>query len=295
ASFGKESIDIIGRAESADFDHYVIEWGIGQNPVVWNTSGVVLENGGLNQVASGKLASIDFSSADFVDYITIRLTVFDTSSNLSVSTSVVHVDSTIQWKNSFANGLKGLALGDANNDGFDEIFMAEREGNKVHALDRNGVNLAGWPVQNVNFRPDFISLGNLTNDGNLEVVGSVYNINSNSSEIYAWRNNGDTVLGWPKILNHANYELAWLPPSLADIDKDNLQDTIQSTFYWFMIGGKGHVWNTNGEYITNWPIDFPGSIQTQGIADVNNNGNLELLFGTGDADKKLYILNADGS
>jgi hypothetical protein len=74
ATYEPGDIVISGRAESADFDHYIVEWGDGASPTAWSTVGVVLAGGGTAQVENGTLATINFP--DNGTY-SIRLTTYD--------------------------------------------------------------------------------------------------------------------------------------------------------------------------------------------------------------------------
>ncbi len=114
-------------------------------------------------------------------------------------------------------------LVDLNGSGHDSIVMATDDG-RVHALQADGSELPGWPVQttplpDVLAHPDFpsfdatgptqgtaqafgmsVAVGSLNGDGKLQVVAGTLD-----GQLYAWNADGSLVTGFPVGTNPAHY------------------------------------------------------------------------------------------
>ncbi len=228
------------------------------------------------------------------------------------------------------------AIGDLNNDGRLEIVVATGGSPAYH---RNGGVLVytfnsdspwsfsavpGWPQPNTDDlgsgsgmrNPDGCwdgiegspALGDLTGDGNLEVV-----ISSLNRRIYAWHHNGALVDGWPIYRYNGDALLrgGLSSPALGDLDGDGLVEVVVGTNSppW---GGEGSpapdyskatVWAINGDStnVPGWPVETKNNIYSSpALGDIDGDGHLEVVVGSGPSveggdGKWVYAWNHDGT
>ncbi len=137
--------------------------------------------------------------------------------------------------------LSSPAVVDVDGDGSMEIIIGDLDG-RVHVLNSNGSEIAGWPIDLGTAHVDSKSpaVGDLDGDGNLEIVTFIIK-HAGGFEIRAWHRNGSSF------------------------------------------------WNPDNYYISlSNKTTFPS------IADLDNNGRLELAVGS-TSEKKLYLLQYNGS
>ncbi len=131
------------------------------------------------------------------------------------------------------------AIGDINGDGapdiifgtgdFNESCGQRSDGKKVYALDSQGQALPGWPVTTNANMVNSPALGDLDNDGQLDVV--IHTLDT----LYAWRGDGTLLPGFPV---QGDYIYRHTTPILADVDGDGkIEILLQS----------GQVYAANGQ------------------------------------------------
>ncbi|MGB6093310.1 MAG: C25 family cysteine peptidase [Moheibacter sp.] len=131
-----------------------------------------------------------------------------------------------------------ISVGDINNDGNLEIVFGSK--NHLYALDKDGVNLPGFPVENVGDIEDAAPIladidGILDGNGNsdIEIIVNVGGV------IKAFKNNGTECVGWR--LQSDNGSPFRGSPAIADIDNDGLNEIVISSE-----DCTAYVWETNG-------------------------------------------------
>jgi hypothetical protein len=252
-------IDIQGTANGSLFQYYIIQWGIGENPGEWFSTGVTLVNDGLMGIVNASLATWNTSVVASGDFFTVRLTVNFTSYQSEAFVKHIYIDPTLKkgWPqriNYEYNSQGGYyewagflepVVADINNDGRSEIIVYKGgDPPKLQAFSDAGSLLWSSPV------------------GTTEVSGGNLHI-----------------------------------PVVGDINNDGFDEIVVFRFLLTQSYSQLYVFDHTGAVLAGWPIVIPKEYHpTLLIADVNNDGYSEIIFKGNDAnDRKLVIINHDGS
>jgi hypothetical protein len=112
------------------------------------------------------------------------------------------------------------------------------------------------------------AVADINNNGQHEILFAAWN------KLYALDGDGEII--WERTLNGT----ATLPPTIADINGDGNLEIIQNTGG---IPNNGRVYLVDaatGEDLDGWPLNFNNHwmINASAVADVNGDGNLEIIF-----------------
>ena len=169
------------------------------------------------------------------------------------------------------------AVGDINKDGKDEIIVGlmyasdifpDPELGGLYVFDRNGNILPGWPqFKGYNFWSS-PSLGDIDNDGDLEIGASRLGF-----ETYLFHHDGTLVSGWPQSTSWNDY----YSTIIGDVDGDQKPDLLTTAGnYWY--GGGVYAWKDNGQSISGFPKATEVDAQAPAvIADIDNDGRVEVI------------------
>lgn len=185
------------------------------------------------------------------------------------------------------------AIGDVNGDGHPDIVFGGFD-TKIHALDRSGRELPGFPYQADDAVWSSAALTDVDGDGRVEIfVGSGSSGGGPQPHLggtmYAlkWRSTGVQTL-WRKNLA----ESADGSPAIGDINGDGWPDVVMTTSYYYRNTDSRRVfaWRAaDGATVRGYPVDT-GSITAGGpaVGDVNGDGRLDVVVGSWDGHARAY-------
>lgn len=187
------------------------------------------------------------------------------------------------------------AVGDLDGDGQPDIVIAAYThagfppglptvdgGGIMWALERTGAVKPGWPVVAALHFDSSPALGDLDGDGDLEIViGTGQEVGTPvGNKVFAYHHTGASVAGWP-VTTVSDY--IFPSPALGDLDSDGLPEVVVSS-----ADGRLYAFNGNGTALAGWPVQPTnesglngGLVGSPVIADLDNNGDLEVLIAIG--------------
>ena len=164
---------------------------------------------------------------------------------------------------------------------------------KIYVYQQNGQPFPGWPQTVPCYSFATPAIGDIDNNGDKEIVVATYRIEgfSNSGFLYAFNHDGTQFPGWPQQVA----SIYWSSPVLANIDQNDngkleivQSGTANNGLYLAL-----QVLNHDGTSVPGFPLTTVGpSSYEPVIADIDNNGDLEMIFSTGNF---LYVVNHDAT
>lgn len=171
-------------------------------------------------------------------------------------------------------------LADLDLDGATDVIVASQD-YKVYAINQRGDSIEGWPVQLDWEISDSPAVGDVTGDGEPEVVIDTSYISA-TGNLYVLDRTGRILPGWPAKVDYCR------SPVLADLDKDGDLEIIVADSYL-------HVYQHDRTELAGWPVAPAAYARWSGppaVGDIDNDGNLEIVLAAG---QKLYIWKSDGT
>jgi hypothetical protein len=233
-------IEIVGTANGSTFQYYVLEWGIGENPSEWFSTGVSLVNDGQIGIVNDILATWDTSFVVDSDFFTIRLTVNFTSYSSEAFIRNIYLDPSLRegWPQRinyeynvgggyyYWAGYLEPVVDDVNNDGQSEIIVY-KGGNppKLTVFGDNGSLLWSSPVGNTDVSGGNLHIplvGDINNDGFDEIVVFRFLLIGDYSELYVFDHNGAVLDGWPVVIPKEYHPTL----CIADVNIDGYDEII---------------------------------------------------------------------
>ncbi len=170
------------------------------------------------------------------------------------------------------------SVGDLDNDGYDEIvigleyfsdiFPDTRYGG-VYVFDNEGKILPGWPVgKGYNYQSS-PSLGDLDNDGDLEIAISNLNF---QTEVY--HHDGQLMPGWPQYTGWVDY----YSTVIGDVDGNSQPDIATTAGSYYYGGGGVYAWTSSGTSMPSFPKGTEVDAQAPPvISDLDGNLKTEIV------------------
>jgi hypothetical protein len=169
-----------------------------------------------------------------------------------------------------------LATGDLDRDDDNEVeIIAICAGGDVYAWNLDGSLLSGWPVETNGSLESSPALGDIDNDGYLEVVVS------GTDQIWAWNYNGSPQANFPIALGTRGTLRS--SPVLGDVDGDGSVDIVASTPQGLLV-----AYDYSGDPLDGWPLACGGPVNgSPTLADIDDDGDIEVL--ASDEDGWMYV------
>jgi hypothetical protein len=171
-----------------------------------------------------------------------------------------------------------------------------------YVFDYSGNIVSGWPVNGEYEFSESSVVGDIDGDGRMEIIdGHRY-----PGEVYAWKEDGSLMPGWPKEVQGSSYIRGL---ALGDLDKNGKSDVLATDSMYV------YIWKGDGtNFNSAWPkLLQPWSQQLGGgtyynnpirmtLADVNKDRQLEIVvytynFAYYNNQKRIWVhvLKTDGS
>ncbi|MDP8202039.1 MAG: FG-GAP-like repeat-containing protein, partial [Candidatus Tenebribacter burtonii] len=191
-------------------------------------------------------------------------------------------------------------LCDLDGDGLREIIWGgcSSSAGAVFAINQDASSVAGWPQTTDQWIFGTVSLGDIDQDGSLDVVvGDQVSSGTPMDYIYAWDAAGNNIAGFPAGPTNAIYAQI----GIADLDGDNeVELMIDNNNFGFGY----NAYNHDGTQCADWPLAC-GTIWSSTtmqispvFGDVDNDGNLEIMGAATDIMNwvvECYLWNTDSA
>jgi hypothetical protein len=166
-------------------------------------------------------------------------------------------------------------FGNVDGDPYPEIIYAAPTG-LLHIWNADGTSLPHFPVSTGNFILSSTALGDINNDGILDVVV----MSENDSLLCYNTATGKMLPGWPVYLNSNSNPIS-PSPALADFDFDGYLEVVVTNNHQQTTLSAVHVFDYQGNLRPGWPktVHSEHSESSPIVADFSGDGIPDVLFG----------------
>ncbi len=291
----------VAGAVNKSFISYSIEWAEGEYPFVWHTEGIILADGGTQEVVNGELGQFNTSYIGNQGFYSLKLAGYFEDGGYAEKRIVIYVDEQLKpgWPLNIGDAVTNgnFVAADVDNNGYKELIFPDRDWT-IHNINHNGVEEPGWPVQlnkDCSWDPDcFISAPSLVDidrDGDLEIFLYTTNINSGNMTIYGFHHNGSNVQDWPQ---HIYGAYGWGTNSLAiaDLNHDDVYEILVP-----VIWGNLYIFNQYGNQILSFHPQSSVLDTGVSVGNLDNDPDYEIVFSAYQegVSRQLYAININGT
>ncbi len=207
-------------------------------------------------------------------------------------------DPKVKWDHNVQDTIWSTpALADINEDGKLEVILGAdisppvKEGGRLWAFTHDGDTLDGFPILIDEVIWSSPAVGDINNDGHLEIVMGTGTFWGGEPRVYAYNRKGKALSGWPVKTGKSCQG----SPALADFDGDKSLEVV--------IGcedKKLYAWHSNGKAVSGWrggvePNLFDDSAlgirSSPLVVDYDGDGQLEIFVGYRNL---IVIVGTDG-
>jgi hypothetical protein len=318
-----EIVPIEGIANGTGFQFYIIEWGVGDSPSTWVTTGITLENDGLVPVVNDSLGFWDTSSITDKSFLTLRLTVNFTTYQEEAIAQHILIDPSLKqgWpiRVPFEYNEQGAyyywpgnlepVVADINADSlFETIIYTGGNPPKLSVYKDDGSLLWNAGIGNTDASGGNLAIpivGDINNDGFQEIVVFRYML-TQTSQVYVYKHDGTVLTGWPVTLGKEYHPTLML----ADLNIDGYLEIIFKGND--AVDRKIVIMNYTGEILSqfsvhrvSWGSSIPGSPAVGNFdgdpeleivtADPSENAGYNWTSGEWINEGVIHVYNMDGS
>ncbi len=166
------------------------------------------------------------------------------------------------------------SVADIDADGKKDIVVASTV--SLYAFEINGSLKSGFPVTHPDLRYSYQSpiLIDLNENGQKEIIGAGH---GNRPKFYACESTGDYLTNWSKNVPNNN----WTYTTPTVITWNGKKITLMSRPIGVDEEEMLYAWDVSGELLPNFPLVKSGGLEGLiTVADVNNDGKPDLIFGS---------------
>ncbi len=185
------------------------------------------------------------------------------------------------------------SVGDFDNDGIMELSVFKGEG-RFYIVKSDGSFLRNWPIWIDSSHTSAVSLGDIDNDNELELVMP----GANTPILYVFNSDATFAKGFP--VPYGISDVCQDGISLADINKDGKLE-----MYLLLLCSSLTAFDNEGNILPGWPIELRvdgysvSFNHSATIADIDGDGEMEIIAAGGTCewcpDGVLVAYNYDGS
>ncbi|UCD15028.1 MAG: S8 family serine peptidase, partial [Candidatus Omnitrophota bacterium] len=198
------------------------------------------------------------------------------------------------WPKS-AHNARSAAIADINGDGWNEIICTTVGKNKLLVLDHNGDIMEGWPIAFEYWPTSSPVVADVDGDGYSEIAVSTRTADNKDHCLYLYRHDGTLMHGWPVTIQRKipGQYLYKYDPVLGDLNRDGFLELLIS------IENQVLAFDYKGNVFPGWPCVIYPKAGPVTLADINDDGGLEVIVGTSCVQKGrdfgAYLWTFDGN
>ncbi len=159
-------------------------------------------------------------------------------------------------------------LTDIDNDGIYEIVCAL---DKLYAWENDGSLVKGFPYEMKSGSFSGVSIGDVDGDGHLEIV-----VGDGAGWVHCIKGDGTSLKGWP-IKTEGVYPEIDTSAVIGDLDGDGDMEILITEGLYAIL----YAWHHDGTEVENFNTSNYRGGGTSTLCDLNQDGNLDILYGTG--------------